>query len=306
MAVVAEPIIHPFYETGTGTWQYLVADPGTKHAVIIDPVLNFDPAWNTISTQAADEILAKVATEGYPVVALLETHIHADHLSAAAYLRDRLQQSQSTIPEICIGNISDMQNLFGAKYCVPKQEWALAFDSHYHDGDTFPIGDLVVEVMHLPGHTPDHLGYAIGRNVFTGDSIFNPDLGSARCDFPKGSAVDLWNTMKRLLSLPEDYKLYTGHDYPPSDRDAGEGVGMPRSFATVKEHKASNKHVKDGTTKSSFIDLRTTRDATLKEPRLINQALQFNIRGGQMPAVSQEGDRLVHIPLRIPSGFATA
>lgn len=293
-----EPDIHPIYEAGTGTWQYLVADRETKCAAIIDPVLDFDSGENAISTKTADRILEKVASENYRVIALLETHIHADHLSAAAYLRNQLERSQGSAPSTCIGNILHMQKLYGARYSVPFAEWGDAFDHHYMDGDTFAIGNLTVEVLHLPGHTPDHLGYAIGRNVFTGDSIFNPDLGSARCDFPEGSATDLWKSMRRLLSLPEDYKLYTGHDYPPAHRDIGDGVGQPRAFATVKEHRESNKHVKDGTTESTFVDQRNERDAGLKQPRLINQALQFNIRGGRMPSETTAGDRLIHVPLK--------
>ena len=213
------------YEPNTGTWQYIVADPKTRHAAIIDPVLDFDPAKNEVATKAADEVLRKVATEEYFVDVLLETHLHADHLSAAAYLQHQLKLKQGCTPNICTGNgISKMQKLFGARYGVPEKEWESAFDRTYSDGETFKIGELEAKVLHLPGHTPDHIGYEIGRNVFTGDSIFNPDLGTARCDFPQGSASALWQSMQRLLNLPPEYRLYTGHDYPPADRINGEGT----------------------------------------------------------------------------------
>ena len=305
MTSMDDPVVHTLYERQTGTWQYIVADPKTRHAAIIDSVLDFDPAKNEISTKSADELLEKVRAEGYIVDALLETHLHADHISAASYLRNQLTQSQNAVPSVCIGSgIAKMQKLFGDRYGVPDQEWRDAFDRTYSDGETFSIGDLQVEVLHLPGHTPDSVGYQIGLNVFTGDSIFNPDLGSARCDFPQGSASALWKSMQRLLSLPPDCKLYTGHDYPPADRVGNGESGIAKAFATVQEHKASNKHVKDGTLEHSFVDWRMQRDASLNEPKLINQALQFNIRGGRLPAPSSAGDRLIHVPLKLPDSLS--
>lgn len=302
-----EPIIHTVHEPSTGTWQYIVADLHTKRAAIIDSVLDFDPAKNEISTASADKLLAMAQSEDYIVEALLETHLHADHLSAAHYLCGQLQQKQGLAPKVCIGSgIAKMQKLFASRYGVPDEEWQNTFDCTYPDGATFSIGDLKAEVIHLPGHTPDSVGYKIGKNVICGDSIFNPDLGSARCDFPQGSASALWKSMQRLLSLPSDVKLYTGHDYPPADRVGEEGTGKPKAYATVGEHKKSNKHVKDGTEESTFIHMREARDAGLNEPKLINQALQFNIRGGRMPKRSSAGDRLIHIPLKIPESLAVA
>lgn len=267
--------MHSVYEPTTGTWQYIVADPNTRHAAIIDSVLDFDSTKNEITTKSADSLLGVIEAQGYVVEALLETHLHADHLSAASYLCERLKQQQAMTPKICIGSgIANMQKFFADRYGVPDEDWQNAFDHQYPDGATFCIGEMQVEVIHLPGHTPDSIGYAIGRNVFTGDSIFNPDLGSARCDFPQGSSKSLYTSMQRLLSLPPDFKLYTGHDYPPSDRNGEEGTGQPRAYATVEEHKFCNKHVKQGTDEASFIDMRDKRDASLNEPRLINQALQ--------------------------------
>ena len=301
MAAINEPIVHTVYEPTTGTWQYIVADAHTKRAAIIDSVLDFDPARNEISTKSADGLLEIVEAKGYSVEALLETHLHADHLSAASYLCERLKSKQDATPTICIGSgITKMQKLFADRYGIVDEEWQNAFDCTYPDGATFSIGDMRVEVLHLPGHTPEASGYLVGKSVFTGDSIFNPDLGSARCDFPQGSAAALYRSVQRLLSLPPDYKLYTGHDYPPSDRQSAHGTGKPRPYATVEEQQNCNKHVKQGISESSFIDLREKRDAGLSEPRLINQALQFNIRGGRMPKQSSAGDRLICIPLKVP------
>lgn len=307
MASSNQPIVNTVFEPTTGTWQYVVADIRTKKAAIIDSVLDFDPAKNEISAKSADELLAIIESEGYIVEALLETHLHADHLSAASYLCERLKGKQSIAPKVCIGSgIGKMQKLFASRYGIPDEEWQNAFDHTYPDGATFHIGDLQVEVMHLPGHTPDSVGYRIENNVFVGDSIFNPDLGSARCDFPQGSAAALWSSMQRLLSLPPDCRLYTGHDYPPADRVSEDGASKPKAYATVEEHKKSNKHVKDGTNESTFIAWREQRDAGLNEPRLINQALQFNIRGGRLPKQNSAGDRLIHIPLKIPQSLAVA
>lgn len=302
-----EPVVHSIHEPGSGTWQQIVADPQTKRAAIIDSVLNFDPAKNEISTASADELLGVVQTEGYSVDFILETHLHADHLSAASYLRRQLETLQGTAPRIGIGNgIAAMQKLFAQRFGVPEDEWANAFDNTFSEGEEFSLGSLQVKVMHLPGHTPDHIGYVIGSNVFAGDSVFNPDLGSARCDFPQGSATALWNSTQKLLSLPADFKLFTGHDYPPSDRDGSEGTGRPKAYATVQEHKQLNKHVKDGTLEASFVEMRTTRDAGLSEPKLINQALQVNIRAGRMPKRSPGGDCLIHVPLKVPSVMVAA
>ena len=307
MASTSEPVVHTIYEPTTGTWQYIVADRHTKHAAVIDSVLDFDPAKNEISTKSADTLLDIVEAEGYMVEALLETHLHADHISAASYLCERLKAKQDASPKLCIGSgIAKMQKLFADRYGVADEEWQNAFDHTYQDGAIFTVGDMQVEVLHLPGHTPDSVGYLIGKNVFTGDSIFNPDLGSARCDFPQGSAAALYRSMQRLLSLPPDYKLYTGHDYPPSDRQSADGAGKAKPYATVEEHQTCNKHVKQGTSESTFIEMREKRDAGLSEPRLINQALQFNIRGGRMPKRSSAGDRLIHIPLKIPQSLTVA
>ncbi|KAL1626431.1 hypothetical protein SLS56_006835 [Neofusicoccum ribis] len=296
-----QPIIHTVFESVTGTWQYVVADAESKQAAVIDAVLDFDPAKNEISTSSADRLLSLIDEHGYTVDRILETHAHADHITAAHYLKCRLQKKQAAAPKVCIGEgIASVQALFSRKYGIPEEEWSSSFDHTFANDEKFGIGALQAQVLHLPGHTPDHVGYLIGENVFCGDSIFNPDVGSARADFPQGSAADLWQSMRKLLSVPPHYRLYTGHDYPPADRVHDGGQGQPRPFATVEEHRKQNKHVKDGTTEADFIKWRTERDSSLSHPRLIHQSLQFNIRAGRPPSTSPDGTPLLRVPLNVP------
>ncbi len=296
-----EPEIHTIHEAKSGTWQYVVADPSTKQAVVIDAVLDYDPATSQVSTENADELLALAARNEYNISFLLETHVHADHLTASAYLQEKLSQIQDARPSICIGRrIKDVQARFGARYGIDASELSSAFDNTFDDHETFMIGTLKAVVLHLPGHTPDHIGYMIGKNVFTGDSIFNPDVGSARCDFPGGSATSLYKSMSSLLALPPDYRLYTGHDYPPDSRPVNEQGSKARPYTTVEEQKIGNKHVKDGTKEEEFIEWRSKRDVGLAEPKLIHQALQFNIRGGHLPKAGPEGYMFFKVPLKVP------
>lgn len=274
-----EPTIHPIFEKQTATWQYIVACPQTRQAVIIDPVLDLSLADHAITTTSADELLAVVASNNYTVVRLLETHAHADHLTAAFYIQQKLLASHQQKAPISTGKrIRQVQQTFARKYNIPSHELDDAFDHLFEDDEEFKIGNLTAKVLHLPGHTPDHSGYLIGTNVFTGDSIFNPDVGSARCDFPGGDANTLYNSVQVLLSLPPDYRLYTGHDYPPTDSARG-----PMPFETVAEHLESNKHVKRGTQEHEFVNWRKERDSILGEPKLLHQALQVNVRGGRLP-----------------------
>ncbi|KAK7413075.1 hypothetical protein QQX98_008023 [Neonectria punicea] len=287
--------IHDLFEPKTGTWQYVVADPETKHAVVIDPVLDFDPAKNTTSTETADAILSLVKEQNYLVVKILETHVHADHITSAGYLQSKLAHCQSQSPKICIGKrVGQTQEHFGRRYGIPDSEYKDAFDQLLDDDEIFSIGQLEAKTIHLPGHTPDHLGYVIGDNVFCGDSLFNPDVGSARCDFPGGDASALYSSARKMLSLPENFKIWTGHDYPPGGDD---GRANPLAATTVFEQNKSNKHLKGEVPKDEFIQWRTTRDAGLPAPRLLHQSLQLNIRAGKMPAESASGDRLLHIPV---------
>lgn len=292
-----EPSIHPVFEYKTGTWQYIVACPRSRQAVIIDPVLNLDLAELEITTTSADELLAIVTANNYTVIRLLETHVHADHLTAAFYLQQQLLQLTGNKASICTGNrINLVQETFAQKYGVPKEELENAFDYVFHDDENFDIGDLTARTLHLPGHTPDHSGYQVGSNIFTGDSIFNPDVGSARCDFPNGDANALYSSMQSLLALPAHYKLYTGHDYPPANSGRA-----PMPFVTVLEQLESNKHVGRGAREDEFVDWRRTRDSTLNEPKLLHQALQVNIRGGRLPASFDDSPRtFLQVPFRAP------
>ncbi|KAL2169776.1 hypothetical protein VTG60DRAFT_5594 [Thermothelomyces hinnuleus] len=284
-----EPIVHTIFEPKTSTWQYVVADPSTKTAVIIDPVLDFDPARNAVTTETADSLLALVREKGYIVDRLLETHVHADHLTAAKYLQDRLTRDGNK-PEIGIGKrIGEVQELFGKRYGIAKEEYEGAFDRLLDDDEVFYVGQLEAKAVHLPGHTPDHMGYLIGANIFCGDSIFNSDVGSARCDFPGGNAKDLFQTASKLFSLPPNFKIYTGHDYPPNTPRS-----TPQAFSTVAEQMEHNKHLRTGTSEADFVRWRTERDAALAEPRLIHQALQVNIRAGRLPR-----DGLLHVPVKV-------
>lgn len=296
-----EPKVHAAFEPVTGTWQYIVADPTSKKAVVIDSVLDFDAATNSLSTRSADELLALIGKEGYAITHILETHAHADHLTASRYLQKMLTENGQARPLVCIGRrIHDVQAFFGPRYGVDKDELEEAFDGTFDDDEKFNIGNLEAKILHLPGHTPDHIGYVIGENVFTGDSIFNHDVGSARCDFPGGSATTLYKSIQQLLFLPSHYRLYTGHDYPPETRAAGEDGKKAVPYTTVEKQGLENKHVNRETREEDFVSWRSNRDSQLAEPKLMHQALQVNIRGGRLPKKSPDGLRLLHIPLKVP------
>ncbi|KAM3516297.1 hypothetical protein MY11210_000056 [Beauveria gryllotalpidicola] len=292
-----DPTVHTIFEPVTATWQYIVACPETKKAVVIDPVLDFDLANLKITTQSADELLRIIREHGYTVDYLLETHAHADHLTAAAYLQQHLHRSQGSRPPISTGHrIRQVQRTFAAKYGVPRADLDAAFDKLFGDDEAFAIGRLTAVALHLPGHTPDHSGYRVGACVFAGDSLFNPDVGTARCDFPAGDAATLWRSVRALLALPAHYRLYTGHDYPPEGRRE-----QPVPCVTVAEQRARNKHVKDGTEADEFVRWRRERDAGLKEPRLLHPALQTNIRGGRLAeTVEGSGITFLSLPVRMP------
>ncbi|CAG8277116.1 unnamed protein product [Penicillium olsonii] len=291
--IAGKPTVHGFFEKKTCTWQYLVGDPTTLTAAIIDPVLDYDASTQVITTHTADSILALVKELGYKVEMVLETHIHADHLSAASYLQNRLCRSEGYEPFIGIGKrIGKVQKIFGQRYGIPEREYQRAFEKLFDDDETFSIGELSATAIHLPGHTPDHLGYQIGDNVFCGDSLFHPDIGTARCDFPGGSADQLYHSVRKLLDLPDHVKIWSGHDYPSEGRDA-------IAWTSVKAQKQKNKHLKAGVSEEEFVKLRKERDAGLAEPRLIHPSLQINMRAGRLPEATESGHRMLHLPLRL-------
>ncbi|RVX74952.1 hypothetical protein B0A52_01229 [Exophiala mesophila] len=296
MGVVAEqePVVHDIYEEKTGTWQYIVADPSTLEAVIIDPVLDYDSASSEILTTTADSLLDMVHQNKYKVQMILETHAHADHLTAANYLQHKLAEIQGTAPAVGIGKrIADVQKLWAGRYGVPSEEYESVFDKLFDDNEVFHIGSLKSVAIHLPGHTPDHMGYMIGDNVFVGDSMFHADLGSARADFPGGDAQMLFRSGRKLLQLPDHVKIWSGHDYPPEDQKGR----VP--WMTVRQQRDQNKHLKEDVTETDFVALRQQRDATLGPPKLLDQSLQINIRAGRLPRPSSSGLRMLHVPLKL-------
>jgi glyoxylase-like metal-dependent hydrolase (beta-lactamase superfamily II) len=282
------PVVRAFFDEPTFTASYVVHDPITLKAAIIDSVLDFDPAAGRTSKHSADAIIAYVRSERLSVEWLLETHAHADHLSAAPYLQDQLGG------RLAIGaEIVTVQQTFGKLFNAGSEfeRDGSQFDRLFADGDTFTIGELEATVLHVPGHTPADLAYVIGDAVFCGDTIFMPDFGTARADFPGGDAHQLYRSIRRLLSLPAEARLFLCHDYKAPGRDA---------FAwetTIGAERAGNVHVHDGVSEDEFVAMRTARDRTLDMPKLILPAVQVNMRGGELPPAEENGVRYLRLPL---------
>ncbi|TWF52366.1 MBL fold metallo-hydrolase [Neorhizobium alkalisoli] len=279
------PDVSAFYDARTGSLQYVVADPATKKCAIIDPVLDFDEKSGSTATRNADAILDHVAANGLTVEWILDTHPHADHFSAAQYLKSR-----TGAPTAIGEHVRDVQTIWKEIYNWPDfacdgSQW----DRLFADGETFRIGELDVRVMHSPGHTLASITYVVGDAAFIHDTLFMPDSGSARADFPGGSAARLWNSIEAILTLPDETRLFTGHDYQPGGREA-------LWQSTVAEQKARNPHV-HGKSAEDFIKLREARDRTLPMPKLILHALQVNIRGGRLPEAETDGRCYLKIPL---------
>lgn len=287
------PHIQAFFDPSTNTVSYLLGDPSSRAAAIIDPVLDWDHKAGTADTRSAEAIMAAVEAGGWRITHILETHAHADHLSAAPFLKAR------TGAPIGIGaRITEVQRLFRPVFNLE----GLApdggdFDLLFDEGARFRVGGLEVEVLHLPGHTPACIGYhvregnAAAGDVFVGDTLFMHDYGTARCDFPGGDARTLFRSIKRLLALPPETRLWMCHDYKAPGRD---------TFAwqsTVAEQRAGNPHVKDGKTEEEFVAFRTARDATLAAPTLLLPAIQVNVRAGRFPAAESNGVRYLKVPV---------
>jgi glyoxylase-like metal-dependent hydrolase (beta-lactamase superfamily II) len=282
------PVIRPFFDEPTNTVSYLVWDPATKDGAVIDPVLDWDNKSGTADTAFADRILAAAAEEGVRIAWVLETHAHADHLTAAPYIKAK------TGAPIGIGeHIKDVQRIFRPVFDARdlKPEGG-DFDRLFREGERFPLGTLEVEVMHLPGHTPADIAYRIGQDVFVGDTIFMHDYGTARADFPGGDARQLYRSIRRLLALPPETRLWMCHDYKAPGRD---------SYAwqsTVAEQRAHNPHVKDGVTEEEFVTFRKQRDEKLAAPTLLLPSIQVNIRAGRFPEGEENGARYLRIPVK--------
>lgn len=283
----SSPDIQAFFDEATNTVSYLLADPASRQAAIIDPVLDYDPHSGTVSTASADRMLAAARAAGLQITWILETHAHADHLSAAHYLK------ALTGAPVAIGeHIREVQRIFGRVFNLHDVSGeGREFDRLFRDGETFAIGDLVVEVLHTPGHTPACVSYRIGDVVFVGDTLFMPDYGTARADFPGGSAQALFQSIRRLLSLPPHTRLFMCHDYKAPGRS---------EYAwetTVDEQRRHNVHVHDGVSAEEFIQMRQRRDATLSVPTLQLPSLQVNIRAGRLPEAESNGVRYLKIPI---------
>ena len=284
--------VRHFFDAVTSTLSYVVSDIATRRCAIIDPVLDLDYASGTLSTQSADALIAYVHAEGLEVDYILETHIHADHLSSAPYIKAKLGG------DIAIGGqITTIQNTFGSIFNEDEsfRRDGSQFDRILNDGDTFTVGDLQAEAYHVPGHTPACMAYRIEDAVFVGDTLFMPDAGTARCDFPGGDAKALFASCQRLLSLPAETKVYVCHDYQPGGRDMA-------FVATVEEHKVGNIHVGQGVSESEFVAMRESRDATLAMPTLILPSLQVNMRAGHLPPVDASGRLFLKVPINAFGG----
>lgn len=290
-----QPAIQAFHDPATGTVSYVVWDRATRRAAIIDPVLDYDAAAARTSTRSAERLLACVGAEGLAVDWILETHAHADHLSAARHLQSRVGG------QVAIGaRIQEVQARFGALFDLRGDAAPVAedFDRLLEDGETIALGGLAIQAMAVPGHTPADIAYRIGDAVFVGDTLFMPDVGTARADFPGGDAHTLYRSIRRLLDLPGETRLYVCHDYPPEGR-------APAWCATVAEQRAHNIHVHDGVDEAAFVARRQARDATLGAPVLILPSLQVNIRGGRLPKPQANGLAYLRIPLDAIGATAT-
>lgn len=279
--------VEPFLDPDTETFSYVVYDRDGGRAAVIDPVLDYDPKSGRTSTTGAERLVEFVQQKNLTVDWILETHAHADHLSAAPFVREQVGG------KLAIGEkISEVQNIFRDVFNLEKEFLVdgSQFDKLFAEGETFHVGELDAEVIYTPGHTPADMSWRIGDAVFVGDTLFMPDVGTARCDFPGGDARVLYRSIRRLLSMPDDTRLFMCHDYPGDSREH-------RCETTVAEQKRHNIHVHDGIDEDAFVEMRTTRDATLEMPRLILPSIQVNIRAGDLPPPEDNGTVYFKIPV---------
>ncbi|MFN6925462.1 MBL fold metallo-hydrolase [Tabrizicola caldifontis] len=285
--LTVKPEVKGFFDPATNTISYVVKDPGSNACAIVDSVMDIDYAAGRITYDHADEIIAYVKEKGLKVEWLIETHVHADHLSAAPYIQKHLGG------KIGIGrNITVVQDTFGKIFNegTEFQRDGSQFDRLFDDGDTYQVGTMTCYAMHTPGHTPACMTHIMGDAAFVGDTLFMPDGGSARADFPGGDAGTLYDSIQKVLALPDETRLFMCHDYGPNGRDI-------RWETTVAEEKAHNIHVGGGKTREEFIRFRTERDKTLAMPKLIIPSLQVNMRGGDLPPPDESGKRFLKVPI---------
>ncbi len=282
------PAVSAFFDPATYTYSYVVRDPDSQSCAIIDSVLDYDPAAGRTKTENAEKIVAFVRDHKLTVEWLLETHVHADHLSAAPYLKQQLGGT------LAIGaEITAVQKVFAELFNVESQfsTDGSQFDRLLKDGDTLQVGGLTVQVMHTPGHTPACLSYVIGDAVFVGDTLFMPDYGTARCDFPGGDANTLYDSIQRLFTLPDSTRMFMCHDYKAPEREEY------CNETTVGAERLHNIHVHEGVSAEAFVEMRNARDATLAMPTLILPSVQINMRAGELPPAEANGVRYLKIPL---------
>ena len=286
MSAPAKPDVTAYYDEPTGSVTYLAVDPGSKYAAIIDPILDYDEKAGRITTTSADALLADIRKRDLTVDWILDTHPHADHLTALAYLKDKLGASTA------IGEkVVEVQKLWRDIYNLPDfptdgKQW----DRLFADGDTFQIGNLTARVMYAPGHTLASITYVIDDAVFMHDTLFQPDTGSARCDFPGADAGQLYRSVTAILALPDHTRLFTGHDYRQGGR-------APQWQSTVAEQKRGNIHFKGNPSRDDYVRMRQARDRTLPMPKLILHALQINLRAGALPPAESDGRHYLKIPI---------
>lgn len=282
------PLVQDFFDEATNTFSYVVSDPMTKRCAIIDSVLDYDAASATTSTTQADRIIAYVKAQTLEVEWILETHVHADHLTAAQYLKQELGGKIAISQKIAV-----VQQTFAAIYNLDLKQVNASqpFDHLFEDGEHFKIGELDVYNIPTPGHTPACLSYVVEDAVFVGDTLFMPDYGTARCDFPKGSAPVLYDSVQKLFELPEDTRIFLCHDYLPESRHEYQ------CETTIQMQKQHNIHVHSGVSKADFVAMRQQRDAGLSMPKLILPSIQINMKGGQFPTPEENGVSYLKLPL---------
>ncbi len=287
---MAEALIHAFFDEPTHTVTYLVIDPATRVAAVVDPVLDYDHASGTSNVDSANTVLAKAAEEKCKIELVLETHVHADHLSGAPYIKLK------TGAKVVIGErIREVQNIFRPIFNAQDVSGSGAeFDRLVKDGETFAIGQLSCEVIATPGHTPACVSYKIGNDVFVGDTLFMPDYGTARADFPGGDARVLYRSIQRLMQLPTETRLHMCHDYLPKT-----GRTAYVWNTTVGEERQNNVHVREGVSEDEFANMREARDKTLSAPTLLLPSIQVNMRAGKMPPPDSNGVHYIRVPIKL-------
>lgn len=286
--VVMQPEVHAFFDKVTFTYSYVVVDRATQQCAIIDSVLDYDPAAGRTSTAGAQRLIDFVQEHKLSVAWVLETHVHADHLSAAPFVQ------QQVGGQLAIGaHITEVQEIFGTVFNAGTEfaRDGSQFDRLFADGDTFALGSIQARALHTPGHTPACMAYVIGDAVFVGDTLFMPDYGTARCDFPGGDAATLYQSIQKIFALPGHYRMFMCHDYKAPGRK------HYRYETTVAEQRKDNIHVRDGISEEAFVAMRTKRDKALSMPRLILPSVQVNMRAGHMPAAEDNGVTYLKIPL---------